>query len=658
MKFKKISIMAFLSLVFWFANAQETPLEKESFDIINLNYPGLEKVHQAVLDKKYNEAAKELLEYYRKRSTVKHPEFNVADRAAFVGKPIEAAEQEKADNALIHKFKPHGGYGFFDYGKDIDWQYWPIKDDEIRWQLHRVTWWQSMGLAYRSSGDEKYAKEWVFQFRDWVRKNPFGHSKENDRIAWRPLEVSLRVLGLPSSFNLFVNSPNFSPAFLMEFLSSYNQQAGYILPHSTEHGNHLLFAAQSVLFAGAFFPELKNAGSWRRDGIGVLNTQIKKQIYPDGAQFELSPVYHVAAIEIFLSAYNAAKMAGLEKEFPESYLQIIERMIMATINYTFPDYNNPMFGDSFPVDKDLRIKQFANWSKIFPQNDVIKYFATDGKEGKIPSYLSKGLSTSGFYTFRNGWDKKSTVMVLKASPPGEFHAQPDNGTFELWVKGRNFTPDAGCYIYGGDAEVMRLRNAYRQTRVHSTLTLDNANMVITKAQLNKWATGKNIDILTYTNPSYSDLNHRRSVLFIDKKYFLIIDAAMGKARGNLGIHFQLKEDSNPFFDKGKNKVYTNYPDGNNLLIQYLNRDKVSLKEEEEKVSYAYRKELARPAFVYEKPKITEQPQRFISVFFPYNGNSAPDISLEENAANDYENGNLNITITVNGKKSTIAAKLF
>ena len=127
-------------------------------------------------------------------------------------------------------------------------------------------------------------------------------------------------------------------------------------------------------------------------------------------------------------------------------------------------------------------------------------------------------------------------------------------------------------------------------------------MVITKAQQNKWETGKNLDILTYTNPSYTDLNHQRTILFIDQKYFLIIDKAIGKATGNLGVHFQLKEDSKPVFDKVKNTVYTTYEDGNNLLIQSLNTDKVVLNEEEGKVSYAYAKEMARPAFVFEKKK--------------------------------------------------------
>jgi heparan-sulfate lyase len=652
MTLKNLTLLLCFLLLFSLVKAQDAPVTKQSFDQINLDYPGLEKVSKLVATAKYDEASKELLKYFRNKKGATN-----AEQAQFKGKEIGKANQEKADNALEHKFQPQRGYGFFDYGKDINWQYWPVKDNEVRWQLHRVTWWQPMGLAYRSSGDEKYAKEWVFQFRDWATKNALGKDKENDKYAWRPLEVSERIQMLPEVFNLFVNSPNFTPAFLMEFLKSYNQQVSYIAEHYSEVGNHLLFEAQRVLSAGAFFPEFKNAAAWRKSGITVLNTQIKKQVYPDGVQFELSTIYHVATIEIFVKAYNSAKLAGLEKEFPESYSKTVENMILATANFSFPDYNAPMFGDSWAVAKDVRIRQYQDWAKVFPNNQVIKYFATDGKEGALPNYLSHGLTTAGFYTFRNGWNDKSTVMVLKASPPGEFHAQPDNGTFELWIKGRNFTPDAGCYVYSGDAEINKQRDWYRQTRVHSTLTLNNQNMVITKATQNKWETGKNLDVLTYTNPSYPDLNHQRSVLFINQKYFLIVDKAIGKATGNLGVHFQLKEDSNPVFDDVKNKVYTTYADGNNLLIQCLNTDKVKLSQEDGKVSYVYKKEIPRPAFVFEKAKNDEKAQSFISVVYPYEGSKAPEISIKENAGNDFEAGIIDLTVTIDGKKSEVKATL-
>ncbi len=611
---KRLTALAVLLIcVFITGSAQERPISKESFGPLNLSYPGLERVNQLFIQGKYGDAANALLHYYRNRKNVKHADFNVGDEEQFKGKSIGKAQQEKADNALIHLFQPQKGYGYYDYGKDINWQYWPVKDNEVRWQLHRVTWWQAMGLAYRGSKDEKYAKEWIFQFRDWMKKNPLGLSADNDRYAWRPLEVSERLQSLPGTFNLFVTSPNFTPAFLLDFLNSYNQQANYVPKHYSEEGNHLLFEAQRVLGAGAFFPELKMAGEWRRSGIDVLNREIVKQVYPDGIQWELSPAYQVATIDIFLRGYNAAKMSGLANEFPPGYIKTIEEMIVATAKISFPDYNNPMFGDAWLVKKEERVKRFQNWSEVFPSNQLIKYFATEGKEGQLPGYLSSALTPSGFYTFRNGWDEKSTVMILKASPPGKFHAQPDNGTFELWVKGRNFTPDAGAYVYSGDAAINKLRDWYRQTRVHNTLTLDNQNMVVTKAVPKKWQTGNDLDVLTYTNPSYHELNHQRSVLFIDRQYFLIVDRAIGKATGTLNVHFQLKEDSNPVFDKAGKKVYTSYPDGNNLLIQSLNTDNLSLAEEKSKVSYEYMKETDRPAFSFEKSKTDAQTQQFVSV---------------------------------------------
>lgn len=653
---KKI-LFTFAILTISFGNAQEKEITKTSFDNVNLAYPGQEKVNKLFEAGKYTDAANELLTYYRTRKNSKLSDFNLGDEAKFKGKEIGKADQEKADNALLHQFKPQKGYGFFDYGKDINWDYWPVKDNEIRWQLHRVTWWQSMGIAYRASGEEKYAKEWIFQFRDWEKKNYLGRSIENNHIAWRPLEVSERIQSLPGTFNLFVGSPNFTPAFLMEFLNSFDKQTSYIPENYSKEGNHLLFEAQRVLGAGAFFPELKKAEEWRKSGIEVLNREIKLQVLPDGLQWELSPTYHIACIDIFLKAYNSAKMAGVEKEFPNTYSETIEKMITAVANISFPDYNNPMFGDSWPVEKRLRMKQFADWSKIFPENELMKYFATNGAKGKVPDYLSSELPNAGFYTFRNGWNDQSTVLILKAGPPAEFHAQPDNGTFELWVKGRNFTPDSGSYLYSGDAEITKKRDWYRQTKVHSTLTLNNENMIITKAQQNKWKTAKNLDILTYTNPSYTDLNHQRTVFFIDKKYFVIIDRAIGKATGNLGVHFQLKEDSKPVFDTAKNKIYTTYADGNNLLIQAIHSDHVTLTEEDGKVSYIYAKEVKRPAFVFEKIKNENKNELFATIIFPYEGSKAPEIKVKPNRNNDFEKGNIDLNITVNGKKSKITAQL-
>jgi heparan-sulfate lyase len=182
-------------------------------------------------------------------------------------------------------------------------------------------------------------------------------------------------------------------------------------------------------------------------------------------------------------------------------------------------------------------------------------------------------------------------------------------------------------------------------------------MVITKAAQQQWKTTKDLDVLSYTNPSYSQLDHQRTVIFVDQKYFIIIDRAVGEAKGTVGVHFQLKEKSNPVFDRQQQRVYTTFGDGNNLMIQNLSTGPVSLKEEEGKVSYSYRQELTRPAFVFEKNKSGAASQTFVTVLYPFNGQKPPVVTLKEHSENDYENGSLQLTLTVDGKSRNITQRI-
>lgn len=657
MRNKGIVLLVVLMLCFLGIYAQETGITKASFAPINLSAPGLEKTNKLFLAGKYNDAANALLTYYRNRTGVKHLDFNITDAQKFAGKKVNQNTLDLANDILLHKFKPHKGYQAYDYGKDINWQYRPVKDQLMTTFLHRTAFWEPLGLVYRSTGDEQYAKEWVFELRDWIKKNKQGAYPDDKDYAWKAFVVSFRLNHWSGYFNLFLNSPNFTPAFLMEFLNSYDQQANYVMANYTDIGNHRLYEALHLMYAGSTFPEMKEAAAWRKSGIAVLNEEIPKQVLPDGLQFELSPSYHIGSIKIFLDALKIAKMNGTENEFPLSYRNLVEKMVVAVGKYSFPDYTFPLYGNSFLTNKEAMLKSYKDWAQVFPENKVIEYYATDGASGKLPNDPSSSLPSAGFYAFRDAWGTKATVMQIKAGPPAEFHSHPDNGTFELWVKGRNFTPDAGSFVYanvGGQENAKR--DWYRSTKAHQTLTLDNGNLN-NKAKVSKWETDKNLGILSYTNPSYTNLSHQRTFLFIDQTYFLIIDRAIGTATGNLGVHYVLKEDSKPIINANKNSVSTNYADGNNLLIQLLNKDKVSLKEEKSFVSYQYQKEISRPALVFEKSKSDDKVQSFVSVLYPYQGNSAPDIKVTENAGHDPAAGKINMTININGKINSIKQDL-
>jgi heparan-sulfate lyase len=629
------------------------------FQILNVDHPGLEKVKAAHTAGNDDEALRHLLDYYRNRKNIHHPDVDLHS--------INPSAEEKrwADDGLKHIFFAHKGYqpSYF-YGEDIDWQLWPVKDNELRWQLHRTKWWQPMGKVYYTTRNEAYAREWMLQYADWIRKNPLLEQPpsgqplgdwENVRFAWRGLEVSHRLQDQIAQFMLFIQSPSFTGEFLSLFLLNYNRHAEYLMQRYSRQGNHLLFEAQRMIYAGVFFPELRQAPVWRKSGIDILNREIGVQVYDDGMQYELDPHYHLAAIDIFTKAIDMAGANGFGNEFPETYLRTVEAMVMWIVNCYFPDYTNPLFSDAKQNSKKSMLQHYRAWQKIFPDNPAIHYMATEGKKGAPPAHLSTAFRTSGFYVFRNGWKPGATQMTLKAGPPAFWHCQPDNGTFELYINRRNFFPDTGSYVYGGDDSVMRERNWFRQTRVHNTLTLNNADLDSANSRCLYWKTGNDVDVLAYENPSYRGLTHRRSVFFVDKKFFVIVDEAHGDATGNVAVHYQLCPGKVKL-NLQKFTAATAFDDGNNVLIRCFGPDDMYLSEEEGWVSYEYRKKVRRPACAFRATKKDAAPSRFITVIYPIdNEQSAPAI----NAAfvNAFSEQEPNVRVTVDKRSYELTYRL-
>ena len=658
-------IICALTLMRHTATAEEVNMQL--FDIVNLDAKGLEQVKTLYNAGNYRDAASALLDYYKGRTGIVFTDLNLDNLT------LSDSERQMADDALEHRFFAHKGYqpSFF-YGDDIDWTYWPVQDNELRWQLHRLKWFIPMGKAYRVTGDEKYAAEWVLEYLDWIKKNPCPETRaarrksiasdddsgststddaENARFAWRPLEVSHRLQDQAAEFLLFNPSPSFTPEFFSEFLVNVNRHANYIIANYSSQGNHLLFEAQRVLYAGIFFPELKLAESWRSSAIEVLNREINVQVFNDGVQFELDPHYHLAAINIFFKALGMADANGYRSEFPDSFLNTVEKMIAVTYNLSFPDYTNPMFSDAKLNTQKEMLKNYKQWYEVFPKNDTIRWFATQGKRGAAPAYKSRAFTDGGFYVMRTGWNKDATVFMLKAGPKAFWHCQPDNGTFELMFNGRNFFTDSGSYVYEGDAEVTAWRKWFRRTASHKTLTLDDRDLEQTDSHCLLWQTGSPTEVLVVENPSYEGLKHRRSVFFVEGKFFVIVDEAVGNATGRVGLHYQLCEGPVKI-DAPSLTAATTFDDGNNVVVQSFASKGADtyLEEEDGWVSYEYNKKTARTAYVLNTDKTAaDDAVRLITVIYPTeDAASAPTISAKF-SDKGFDENNLTVTVKI-GKK--------
>lgn len=559
-----------------------------------------------------------LLEYYRLRTSIKHPiERNLRSKA--LGKTASEKDIEIANDALNHVFVGQSSYARFFCGKDIKWDYQPVADKEWVWQLNRMPSWNSMGRVYWHTGDERYAKEWGEQLCDWVRKNP---NDENHQYAWRSIEAGIRGYSWIELYQRFIDSPSFTPQLLVTFLNSLYDHASYLMTKYSSLSNWALMEAEGLATIAIMFPEFKDAQKWKSEAIRRLNNEINLQVYPDGHQRELAIGYHIGSIDWFLRTYELAKMNGIENVFPPSYIRTIERMCEIPLKISHPDGRNAQFGDAFTGMSGQYKERFKKWANLFQRDDFL-YLGTDGKKGVAPDSTSFCLPYSGLYSMRSEWNKNAICLVLKCGPDGGWHCHPDNGTFELSAGGRILMPDAGCYIYSGNPEN---RAWFRQTKVHQTLTLNDENLNY-KPKLIYWNTNDSLDILVIENKSYENLVHRRAVFFVNKRYFIIVDEADGSALGDVAIHFQLSP-SKTVMNKKNFSFRSDFNEGWNVFVRTNPQEGLEFIEEEGQVSFEYTIKESRPAFAYKIAKRNPNKNiHFITLVIPYNS-TIPDIKIQ------------------------------
>lgn len=659
-----LTVFVFVLGIALYAQPENKPeLRVEVFELIDMDYPGLEKVKALHSENKTEEAAAALLDYYKSRKGIRTPD--IADPTKV---KLNKEQQKWADDALEHRFFVMNSYKEpFHYGDDINWRYWPVEDNELRWQLHRQKWFIPMGKAYRISGDEKYAKAWTYQYIDWIRKNPLvtiakgeyeivkgsqlEADAENARFAWRPLEVSTRLQDQTQQFQLFVISPSFTAEFLTEFLVNYHKHAEHIMGNYSNHGNHLLFQAQRMLYAGTFFPEFKKAKEWRESGVEIMNDQIGKQVYEDGGHYELCPHYHLASINIFIKALNVASINGFRNEFPQSYIDTIEKMIMLHADISYPNYTHPYFSDARAIKKDDMLRNYRNWSRLFPENQAIKYWQTEGKEGALPEHLSKGYLNTGFFVFRNGWSNECTQMVVKAGPPAFWHNQPDNGTFELWYNGKVLFQDSGAYVYGGGEEIMKERNWFRRTASHNTMTFGDRDIEKTDSKTLLWQPEGDVQVLVTENQSYSYMGHRRTVFFVDGKYFVIVDEGTGKGSGWISLRYQMPPGKTTG-TRDDMHFHTDFEDGSNMKLQVFGPETLSMKMEEGWVSNDIMKKRKRINANFHAKKESDEPIRFITVIVPKE-TPGDDVKISASFIDDFNENGVKVQVKVGKDKKRV-----
>lgn len=569
----------------------------------------------------------DLLAYFRSRRGPVHP-VRREDKAALLGKAASRQDLEAADDALLNRLITSPNFPRHDFGSSIDWHTNRHPGGDLEWivQLHRHDSWGALGRAYWHTGDEKYARAYFRLLDDWLSAVP----NNRDFPGWRRIEVGIRGYAFTCHFQYFIDAPSYPSDLFERFLASLDEHASYLDEGYTVN-NWGLMEAEGMAFIGVLFPEFKRSAAWKKKAFAHLGSEISRQVHPDGMHDELCWGYHLGAIGWFGRAYQLARANDLAREFPAGYEGVLEKMTEVAYRCLHPDRHISCFGDDWSRDLSARLGKAASF---FPANQSLQYLESQGGKGEAPA-TALALPDGGLYSMRSGWGPRDLHMVLKCGPDGGWHCQPDNQTFELAALGRVLMQDSGCYIYHGENDA---RAWFRRSRVHQTLTLDNADTAYAPRQ-RLWQPGGDLHALVTENLSYPGLTHRRAVFVQGSQFVLLIDEAYGPASGRLDLHFQLPPGK-ALTDPSDLSARSVSRPGAEIALRTLAQPGLRMVEEEGWVSSEYGRKEPRTAFSFQldKPAGTGS-CRFATLLAPFEKNP-PEMTISrlETALGGHEVG--------------------
>lgn len=495
------------------------------FNELDLTHAGLETVQAAMEAGALDRAKDALLVYFRGRVEPWHS-FDAA-----------VAPNPDFDRASADRICEHVVDGL-PLPREFDWRINPIGYLEWMHRLNRHFFLETLIQAYQKTGDEKYAVKLDYFLDTWMTQNPepVGHNGGGDP-AWETLSTSIR----PRQYWLYIwyalkDSPAFRPETRIRLLKSFWAHAEHLTRYEGYHNNWFIVESETIAVLGVLFPEFKRAETWRTRGYARLAAAVAEQVYPDGAQYEISSGYHAMSGRGFELPYELALHNGLPID--PLLKERLEGMYAYTAWTVRPDFSHPSLNDSGGVSGGQ-----AAWAvkgaELFGRPDL-HWVGTRGREGTVPTVVSHAFLDAGVYVMRSGWEVDAKYLVLDAGPYGAAHQHEDKLSFEFCYGPDPLIVDPGISSYLPDAWTAY----YRHTRAHNTIMIDGGGQERKQTQgRDAWIRsvrdenvahlGRGLDyVISRYDAGYEGVAepivHERAVLFVRNDFFLVLDRVTGE----------------------------------------------------------------------------------------------------------------------------------
>ena len=283
----------------------------------------------------------------------------------------------------------------------------------------------------------------------WIEQNPYAKGN-----GWEPYPNSLRIVN-------WVKWSLQGHQFTEQQLQSLALQAEHLSKTVEWHilANHLFANAKALIFAGLFFDTVESK-KWLALGLKIYHQEIDEQVLADGANFELTPMYHAIFLEDLLDLYQLITRSYAQSDLID--VEHLQTKIIKMLDW-LKCMSHPDGQISFFNDATFGIASTYEHLKNYAENLKISVLGAESQD----QYLEQ----SGYIVVEKP-SYKFIMDVAEVGPsyqPG--HAHADTLSFELSVLGARFIVNSGISQYGLGSE----RLYQRSTAAHNTIEIDQQN---------------------------------------------------------------------------------------------------------------------------------------------------------------------------------------
>lgn len=510
-------------------------------EMIDCCLPGLEGIPEAVDNEDYALCRKlfcaHVRESLRQREDI------------YFGIPYEFPENnfmlhdESIDDAVARiKKNKLAAVGIpYQFGEKVDWfsNHAPDNYKEWTFQLNRHPEFKLLANYYRETGDESVADAFAKLFDSWVKQAVVPvEAEETSSICWRTIECGIRMgANWPYTLFAFYKSSAFTDDLLVDWYKSVWEHGHYLHQKHRQKGNWLIMEMNGLGQIGILYPQFKASANWLNYALELLGEELKRQVYPDGFQYELTTAYQYVVIKNYIRFIKVSD--AFDIEIPKEFLNDMEKMLDIYIRIMMPNGFSPDLNDG--GNKLVKVL-LEGLLPYFPHNKQFEW-ACQGRIGDgEPKYQSVALEYAGIMVMRDGWQEDSTWALMDAAPFGTSHQHEDKLNLLIHAKGRTILTEGGNYAYDGS----EMRNYVCSTRSHNTIRVDGMDQnrradyvwhpedIQLKADMD-YIISPEFD---YVSSMYSEgygegkdksVSHQRTVLFVKQPgkgmvpFFIVID---------------------------------------------------------------------------------------------------------------------------------------